>query len=335
MKSLFKKIKDGFQKTRDSMSDGIREVLRQNPKIDPELYDDLEVVMLRADVGPATTAYLIAELKTAVKRRGIESTDELKVLLGEIMERILTEGVDLPGAAEPARDPVSPTEGTPSGAAATASQVVLVVGVNGVGKTTSLAKLVKRAKDEKRTPIIVASDTFRAAASEQLEVWARRLEVDIVRSKTGADPGAVAFDGIRAGLARNADPIFIDTAGRLQTKGNLMEELKKIHRVCGKALEGAPHQTLLVLDATIGQNALSQARLFSDAVPVNGIVLSKLDGTSKGGVILAIAHELKIPVRWVGVGEQADDLLEFDPKLFAMGLIGDGMDEAAETRTAE
>jgi fused signal recognition particle receptor len=202
-------------------------------------------------------------------------------------------------------------------------EVVLVVGVNGVGKTTSLAKLVQREKSRGRKPLIVASDTFRAAASEQLEIWAQRLDVDIVRSRTGADPGSVAFDGIRAAQSRGAGVVFVDTAGRLQTKGNLMDELAKIHRVCGKALSGAPHETLLVLDATIGQNALSQARLFSEAVPLTGIVLAKLDGTSKGGVILAIAHELKIPVRYVGVGEQAEDLLDFDPGLFAEGLVGE------------
>ena len=317
MKSLFGKIKQGFQKTRESMSDGIREVLRQNPKIDPELYDDLEAVMLRADVGPATTAHLLDELRGEVKRRGIEHTDELRVLLGEIMERVLIEGVADSSAPDGDGTPKTPD------VALTGPRVVLMVGVNGVGKTTSLAKLVKQAKDAGESPIIVASDTFRAAASEQLEVWARRLEVEIVRSQTGADPGSVAFDGIRAGMSRESNPIFIDTAGRLQTKGNLMDELKKIHRVCGKALDGAPHDVFLVLDATIGQNAMSQARLFAEAVPVTGIVLSKLDGTSKGGVILAIAHELKIPVRFVGVGEQADDLLEFDPKLFAQGLIGD------------
>lgn len=310
MKSLFKKIKDGFKKTQSVVSEGIQQVLTRGGKIDEDLYEELEAVLLRGDVGPATTYYLLDELRARVKKDKLESPVELRDAMREIMESILRQGRD-------ESDPLGPSDHS------SGRRVVMLVGVNGVGKTTTLAKLVKRVQDTGRTPIIAASDTFRAAASEQLEVWADRLGVHLVKSERGADPGAVAFDGIKAGEARNADVVFIDTAGRLQTQSNLMEELSKIHRVCGKAMDDAPHEVLLVLDATIGQNAISQAKVFSDAVPVSGIVLAKLDGTSKGGVILAISHELKIPVRFVGVGEKAEDLLEFDPKLFADGLIGE------------
>jgi fused signal recognition particle receptor len=319
MKSFFRKIADGFRKTREIVAEGIQQVLQQHTEIDPELYDDLEAVLLRGDVGPATTAELIARLKAKVKEDGLREPSELRPALRRVVAEVLTGGLGTAPAPE-----IAP--GDP--------KVVLVVGVNGVGKTTSLAKLAHRARQAGQEPMIVASDTFRAAASEQLEVWAKRLDVQMVRSRTGADPGAVAFDGIQAARARGAGLVLIDTAGRLQTKGNLMEELKKIHRVCGKALPGAPHETVLVLDATIGQNAISQARLFSEAVPIDGILLAKLDGTSKGGIILAIAHELKIPVRYAGVGEKAEDLVDFDPALFAEGLVG-GDGETAGADDAE
>lgn len=322
MKSFFKKIVSGFKKTREVVSEGIQQVLQQHKEIDPELYDDLEAVLLRADVGPATTLELIERLKRKVKSEGIEDTTGLRTALRQITEEILSEGLRRPDAALR-----RPAAGEPN--------VILVVGVNGVGKTTSLAKLAHRSQIAGEAPIIVASDTFRAAASEQLEVWAKRLDVQIVRSQTGADPGAVAFDGIRAAMSRGNRVVLVDTAGRLQTKGNLMEELKKIHRVCGKALPGAPHETILVLDATIGQNAISQAKLFSEAVPIDGILLAKLDGTSKGGVVLAIAHELKIPVRYAGVGEKAEDLVDFDPADFAQGLVGEDAVVEAEAQAEE
>ncbi len=307
MKSFFKKIAEGFKKTREVVAEGIQEVLQQHKDLDPELYDDLEAVLLRGDVGPSATSELIDRLKKKVAGDRIEDVAGLRAALKQIVEEILRGGLEGPGGR-----PVP--EGEP--------EVLLIVGVNGVGKTTSLAKLAHRAQSEGRSCLIVASDTFRAAASEQLEVWAKRLGVQMVRSQTGADPGAVAFDGVRSARSRGTSLVLVDTAGRLQTKGNLMEELKKIHRVCGKASPGAPHKTLLVLDATIGQNAISQARLFSEAVPIDGILLAKLDGTSKGGVILAIAHECNIPVLYAGVGEKADDLVDFDPASFAEGLVG-------------
>ncbi len=367
MKSFFRKITEGFKKTRAVVADGIQQVFQQYREIAPELYDDLEAVLLRGDVGPQTAADLIARLKQKAKDERIEDPAALRRALHEIVQEIL-EGANAgsappvfsdtglasgppaatgaPGKAAGAREspagarPPSAGAGDPSAgarapsadpgaAAATPAPgdpwVVLIAGVNGVGKTTSLAKLAWRAQQAGRVPLIVASDTFRAAASEQLEVWARRLDLHMVKSQTGADPGAVAFDGIRSARARGADLVLVDTAGRLQTKGNLMEELKKIHRVCGKALPGAPHETILVLDATIGQNAISQARLFSQAVPIDGILLAKLDGTSKGGVILGIAHELRIPVRYAGVGEKAEDLIDFDPSLFARELVGEAV----------
>lgn len=315
MKSFFKKITDGFKKTREVVTDQIVQVFTQAKEIDQEFYDDLEAVLLRGDVGPGATAELIARLQGRVREQRIEDPGQLRHVLAEIAGEILRGAGRADGAAPvPAAGGRAPRPGDP--------KVILIVGVNGVGKTTSLAKIAFRAQQDGRTPMIVASDTFRAAASEQLEVWAKRLNVPIVRSQTGADPGAVAFDGIKSARARGADVVLVDTAGRLQTKGNLMEELKKIYRVCGKALEGAPHETLLVLDATIGQNALSQAKLFSEAIPIDGLLLAKLDGTSKGGVILAIAHESRIPVRYAGVGEKAEDLVDFDPTLFARGLVG-------------
>lgn len=305
MKSFFKKIKDGFKKTQEVVSEGIQQALSRSPKIDEDLYDELEAVLLRGDVGPATTEYLLTSLRARVRRDKLEDSSQLSDAMRSIMEEILTQGRSdgdlLHSSAKP--------------------HVVMVVGVNGVGKTTSLAKLAKRVQESGRTPIIAAADTFRAAAVEQLGIWADRLGVHLVKSQHGADPGSVAFDGIQAAISRHADVVFVDTAGRLQTQVGLMAELTKIHRVCGKAMEGAPHEVLLVLDATLGQNAISQAKLFSDAVPVSGILLAKLDGTSKGGVILAIAHELGIPVRYAGVGEKADDLVDFDPAGFAEGLV--------------
>jgi fused signal recognition particle receptor len=327
MKSLFKKIADGFRKTREVVAEGIQQVLLQHREIDEEFYDDLEAVLLRGDVGPATTGELVQRLRRRVKDERIQDPASLRTALRTIVEELLR------GQGRPAADGMAAEATTGSDAGLPgpgAPKVILVVGVNGVGKTTSLAKLAYRAQLEGMTPLIVASDTFRAAASEQLEVWAARLGVQIVRSASGADPGAVAFDGIQAAQARGAGVVLIDTAGRLQTKGNLMEELKKIHRVCGKALPGAPHETVLVLDATIGQNAVSQAKLFSEAVPVDSILLAKLDGTSKGGVILAIAHELRIPVRYAGVGEKAEDLVDFDPALFAQSLVGESLDRAPD-----
>lgn len=327
VKSFFKKITDGFKKTREVVTEQIVQVFTQYKEIDDDFFDDLESVLLRGDVGPGATGELITRLRSRVREERIEDPAALRQVLAGITEEILRGG-------RPPSEPLGTASGSPEAATPAATgvsgrqpgpgepKVILIVGVNGVGKTTSLAKIAFRAQQEGHTPMIVASDTFRAAASEQLEVWAKRLNVPIVRSQTGADPGAVAFDGIQAARARGADVVLVDTAGRLQTKGNLMEELKKIHRVCDKALPGAPHETLLVLDATIGQNALSQARLFSETIPIDGILLAKLDGTSKGGVILAITHESRIPVRYAGVGEKAEDLVDFDPALFARGLLG-------------
>ncbi len=317
MKSFFKKITEGFRKTREAVSEQIQEIITQYKEIDDDFFEDLEGILLAGDVGPATTAYLLERLRTRLREEDISDPGAIRPVLRSIVEEILRgEGrTQMEGASRETR---KPGPGEP--------RVIMVAGVNGVGKTTSLAKLARKEQEEGRVPLIVASDTFRAAASEQLEVWAKRLGVEVVRSQTGADPGAVAFDGIRAAISRGSDTVLIDTAGRLQTKGNLMEELKKIHRVCDKALPGAPHETILVLDATIGQNALSQARLFSEAIPVDGILLAKLDGTSRGGVVLAISHGMQIPVRYAGVGEKAEDLVDFDPALFADGLVGQVVD---------
>jgi fused signal recognition particle receptor len=301
--SFFRKITDSLKKTRQVVAEGIQQVVRARPQIDPILYEELEEVLLRGDVGLATSEELITRLKQAVQQGKVEDSSGIPAALRDIAAEILK------GAA------CSPP--SPSGKPA----VILVCGVNGVGKTTTIGKIAHRYIRSGNRTLIVAADTFRAAASEQLAIWATRSGAEFVRSSSGADPASVAFDGVQAGIARGCDVVIVDTAGRLQAKGNLMDELRKIHRVVGKALPGAPHEVLLVLDATIGQNGLSQAREFLDAAAVTGLVLAKLDGTAKGGVVLAIARETRLPVRYVGVGEGLEDLEDFDPEAFADALL--------------
>lgn len=302
--SFFRKIADSLRKTRQVVADGIQQVVRAHPQIEPQLYEELEEVLLRGDVGLPTAEELIERLKQAVRSGKIEDSSQVPVALRDI-------------AADMLRGAVAPTVSAPD----QAPTVILVCGVNGVGKTTTIGKLAHRFTRAGKKTIIVAADTFRAAASEQLAIWAKRAGAEFVRSSSGADPAAVAFDGVQAGIARGCSVVIVDTAGRLQAKGNLMEELRKIHRVVGKALPGAPHEVLLVLDATIGQNGLLQAREFLDAAAVTGLVLAKLDGTAKGGVVLAIARETRLPVRYVGVGEGLEDLEDFDPDAFADALL--------------
>ena len=292
-------------KTRDSLAGGIDRVVRGKAKVGEELLHELEEVLLMADVGIGTTQHILAELRTAVAENRIRESGDVIKSLQEILVAILQE---IQG-----EDWVREQENSP--------HVILVIGVNGSGKTTTIGKLAGKWKAEGKKVLLVAGDTFRAAAIEQMLVWAGRLDVPCIHQKSGTDPSAVAYDGVQAGLARKMDVVLVDTAGRLQTNSNLMEELKKVKRVIGKVLPSAPHETLLVLDASIGQNSISQAKLFHEAMGIDGLVMTKLDGTGKGGVLFNISRELKLPVRFIGVGEKADDLQAFNAKLFVGALF--------------
>ncbi|MGD8561774.1 MAG: signal recognition particle-docking protein FtsY [Desulfarculaceae bacterium] len=288
-------------KTRDKISGSIDRITLGR-KIDDEVLDDLEEVLVTADLGVKTSLALIEDLRGKVGRSQLGDAQMLKDALRSGIKDILEEA-----ACEPSRqnDP----------------HVVLVVGVNGVGKTTTIGKLAHHFSSQGRKVLLAAADTFRAAAIEQLEVWAQRTGCPVVRQQHGADPSAVAYDALEAAIARSRDLVIVDTAGRLHTKVNLMEELKKIHRVLGKRLPGAPHEVLLVLDATTGQNALNQAKLFHEAVPLSGVVLTKLDGTAKGGIVVAIASEMKLPICFVGLGEGVEDLRPFEAEAFAEAIF--------------
>jgi len=290
---FFARLRDSLGKTRRAMTEQLAAAAFD--PADDEAWERLEEALIAADVGVPTTAELV---------RRLEARGEL----GELGEALAAEAADLLG--EPARLDVAPRP-----------TVILVVGVNGTGKTTTIGKLADRLGERGHSVIMAAADTFRAAAEEQLEIWAQRAGADFVGSERGGDPAAVAYDAIEAATARGRDIVIVDTAGRLHTQTNLMEELAKIHRVIERRLEGAPHETLLVIDATTGQNGLQQARLFRDAVDVSGVALTKLDGSAKGGVALAIAHELGLPVKLVGVGEGIEDLRPFDPQDFARALL--------------
>jgi len=321
------RLKEGLARTRESLVGKIQRMLASRATIDDDLLESLEEILLAADVGVATSTRLIGRLQERVKKEKYEEAKELERILREEIQELFTngsagsEGVASPSASEAsaraavAADPMD----VPSGHR---PHVIMIVGVNGVGKTTSIGKLAHAFKESGKNVMIAAADTFRAAANEQLEVWARRAGVEIIQQKQGSDPAAVAFDALNAALARGTDVVIIDTAGRLHTKVNLMEELKKIGRVLQKLAPGAPHEVLLVLDASTGQNAIRQAKEFSKSVGVTGIILTKLDGTAKGGVVMSISSELGIPVKFIGVGEQIDDLQPFDRKLFVDALFG-------------
>jgi len=304
----FKKLKEGLTKTRDTLFSKVATLVSSKSVIDDEMLDRLEEILISGDVGFETTVMILGNIKTRVKQEKIESSDHLTALLKEEIARVL----HVNGASE-AAEITLPSAPRP--------YVVMVVGVNGVGKTTTIGKLANVYRERGYKVIVGAADTFRAAANEQLEIWAQRAGVDIVRQARGADPAAVAFDSLSSAISRKADVVIIDTAGRLHTKINLMEELKKIRRVLDKRLAGAPHEVLLVLDATTGQNALQQVKQFTSAVEVTGLVLTKLDGTAKGGIVLAISQELKVPVKFIGVGEQIDDLQVFDRRAFVDALF--------------
>jgi fused signal recognition particle receptor len=299
---LFDRLKEGLQKTRKGITEKIDQVLVSFGKIDDELFEELEEILISSDVGIETTMRIIDELKKKVKERKIIDPKQVKCLLKEELTEIL--GSDNSGLI---------LDTSPS--------VIIVIGVNGVGKTTSIGKIANLLKQQGKKVILAAGDTFRAAAIDQLEIWANRVGVDIIQQSEGSDPAAVVYDAIQAARSRKADVLICDTAGRLHTKKNLMEELKKISRVIDRELPEASRETLLVLDATTGQNAISQAKTFKESTDITGIVLTKLDGTAKGGIVIAIKSELNIPVKLIGVGEQMEDLQRFDAKNFVEALF--------------
>ena len=301
--NLFDKIKRGLSKTREQVFNQLQQVILFSHRIDDELLQKIEELLISADVGVATSLEIISRLKQEVKRKNYRDSQELLVILKDQILQMFAASKTL-------------NEGSVD-----SPLVILVAGVNGTGKTTSIAKLAWRYRQQGKSVMLVAADTFRAAAIEQLQIWAERAGAELLKHQEGSDPAAVVFDALQAARSRNKDVVIIDTAGRLHTKVNLMEELKKIRRVIQKVIPAAPHQTLLVLDATTGQNALVQARQFIEAVAVDGIILAKLDGTAKGGVVIGISHELKLPVEYVGLGEQIDDLEPFDPKIYLEGLF--------------
>ena len=298
---FFQKISEGLKKTRSGMMSAIRSMLSGFSKIDDELYDELEELLIMGDVGVPTAERICAELRAQVKARGMKDASEVNDVLREIVVQML--GAD---------------EGLHLG---TKPSVILVIGVNGVGKTTSIGKIAAQLHRDGKKVILAAADTFRAAAIDQLKVWAARAHADLVAQPEGSDPAAVVFDAISAAKARGADVVICDTAGRLHNKKNLMDELAKIHRIIDRELPDADKEVLLVLDATTGQNAVNQARAFKEAAGLTGIVLTKLDGTAKGGVVLAIREDLGIPVKFIGVGEQVDDLQPFSAAEFADALF--------------
>ncbi len=304
----FKKVKDGLSRTRSTFVDRITKVIARKTKIDDELIDEIEETLLSSDIGFDATGRIISDIRARVKAEGYEDSSMLRGLLKEEIAKYLIE---------------------PNGTAGLSAKpkVIMIVGVNGVGKTTTVGKLSYNFKSEGKNVLIAAADTFRAAANEQLKVWADRAGVEIIQQAPGTDPGAVAYDAVSAAKARNVDVVLIDTAGRLHTKTNLMEELKKITRVIRKVMPDAPHEVYLVLDAVTGQNGLMQARQFLDAAGVTAIVLTKLDGTAKGGIVIAISQELKLPVKYIGVGEGIDDLQPFDRTTFVDALFSEAEEE--------
>ena len=300
---FFDKLKKGLTKTRASITEKIEKLVIGYADIDDDLLDELEEILIMADVGVNTTDRLMEAVRKGIKKKEINSPDDLKPFLQKNISELLTK------------------DSSDVNMAKSGPTVFLVIGVNGVGKTTTIGKLSAYYKSQGKSVMLAAADTFRAAAIDQLEIWGERTGAKVIRHEENSDPAAVAYDAVKAAVARNVDVLLIDTAGRLQTKSNLMEELKKINRVIQREIPEAPHETLLVLDATTGQNAISQAKLFTEAAPISGIVLTKLDGTAKGGVVIGIKAELSMPVKWIGVGEGVDDLRPFIADDFAKALF--------------
>src|SRR5579862_5273092 len=301
--TLLEKLKSGVEKTRAGLVTRLEDMLQGARQIDADLLDELEFTLISSDIGVRTTTEILERIRERVDRSLVGDAGEIEGLIREhLLEILQASERPMPRVAEP-------------------PAVILVVGVNGSGKTTTIGKLANRFRAEQRSVLLCAADTFRAAAIEQLEVWGERTGTDVIRQKQGADPSAVLFDALQAARARKVDYVIVDTAGRLQTKTNLMAELEKMRRTAARVIPDAPHEVLLVLDAVTGQNGLEQARKFTESSGVTGIVLAKLDGTAKGGVVIAIARELNLPIRYVGVGEKIEDLLPFDPEKFIESLF--------------
>jgi fused signal recognition particle receptor len=300
---FFEKLKKGVEKTRTGLLSRLEDVLAGGKQIDADLLEELEATLIGADLGVRTTAEILELARERADRKAIGDSRELKQLIRDHLLEVL----------KATEKPIPMITESPA--------VVLVVGVNGSGKTTTIGKLAQRYKSEGVSVLLAAADTFRAAAIEQLEIWGRRTETDVIGQKPGADPSAVLFDAVQAARARKVDCVIVDTAGRLHTKSNLMAELEKMRRTAARLVPSAPHEVLLVMDATTGQNGLEQARRFTETSGVTGLVLTKLDGTAKGGIVVAIARELGLPIRFVGVGEQVDDLLPFDAQNFLASIL--------------
>jgi fused signal recognition particle receptor len=304
---IFEKFKKGLAKTHDNIFAKVDKLVYGKAKIDDDAIDQIEEILLSSDVGVHTTEIVMENLKKRVKEEKYERTDELKQILKEELKKIFIEGIVSSNGFKIEKKPY----------------IIVIVGVNGVGKTTSIGKLAYNFKNAGYSVLIAAADTFRAAANEQLETWAKRAGCEILQLTHGSDPGAVVYNAVNSASANKHDIVLIDTAGRLHTKTNLMEELKKIKRVVQKIIPEAPHEVLLVIDATTGQNGVNQAKEFASAIGLTGLILTKLDGTAKGGIVLRISNELKIPVKYIGVGEQIDDLQVFDKESFVKALIED------------
>ena len=302
-KGIFQRLKEGLSKTHQGMASKIDQLLSGKRKIDDQLLEELEEILITSDIGVKTTQELLDKVTEKVKRKELEDADHLKKALQEEMFLILRQQ----------EKPLDPSMARPF--------VIMVIGVNGTGKTTTISKMAQKFKGQGKSVLLVAGDTFRAAAIEQLEIWGQRVGCEVIKHQSGSDPSAVVFDALKAGKARGAEIIIVDTAGRLHTKVNLMEELKKVKRVMAREIPNSPHEILLVLDATTGQNAISQAKMFDKELGVTGIVLTKLDGTAKGGILIGISDELEIPIRYIGIGEKADDLREFSARDFVDAIF--------------
>lgn len=311
--AITEKFKHGLEKTRNSFSSKVNDLVARYRTVDEEFFEELEELLLQADVGFETVMQLIDELEMEVKRKNIKSTDGIQAVISEKLVEIYEQG----------EADITDLNMQPDGELT----VILFVGVNGVGKTTTIGKLAHRFEQQGKKVMLAAGDTFRAGAIDQLQVWGDRVGVEVIKQSEGSDPAAVMYDAINAAKNRGADILICDTAGRLQNKVNLMNELQKVHRVIEREVPGAPHEVLLALDATTGQNALVQAKTFKEATKVTGIVLTKLDGTAKGGIVLAIRNQLHIPVKFVGLGEKMDDLQPFDAERYVYGLFADSLDK--------
>lgn len=303
-KGFFKRLKVGLSKTRSSITGRLDRLVFGKKEIDEQVMEDLEEILFTSDLGVAATQEIIDRVQERVARKELDNTEKLK----EALKKEMLSFLEVP---EPERREPGPGE----------PRVIMVIGVNGVGKTTTIGKAAQRFKNQGESVMLVAGDTFRAAAVEQLSIWGDRVGCEVIKQKEGADPSAVAFDGISAALSRNVDRVIVDTAGRLHTRSNLMEELQKIYRVMGKKLKGAPHEVWLVLDSTTGQNAISQAQLFNESLGITDIILTKLDGTAKGGIVVGVCHQLGLPIRFIGIGEKVDDLRPFNASDFVNAIF--------------